>query len=213
MVSWDQTRGNTKSERKVIEKLTLNNDVKVRFLGEILPRHVYWVINKEGKRLPIECLSFDRNTETFTNDKDPMKEIPPEIYSEKPQFGYVCNVLDRSDGKVKLFDLRATIFKQIVDYARNAEYGNPADLEKGYDITIKKEKTGPLPQNVKYTCLPARTSKPLSADERKLELYDIGKMHKRPTYEEQKKWLIENTNLFSFATDNSLAPEEVEDLK
>ena len=34
--------------------------------------------------------------------------------------------------KIKLFDLRATIYSQIVDYASNPEYGNPADAEKGY---------------------------------------------------------------------------------
>ena len=214
MVAWDQTRGNTKADKKVIERLTLNGDVKVRFIGEVLPRYVYWVITKEGKRMPVECISFDRTNETFnSNAPDPMKELPPEIYADKPAFAYVCNVLDRSDGRIKLFDIKSTIYKQIVDYARNAEYGNPADLEKGYDITIKKEKTGPLPQNVKYTCVPARTSKALSVDERNLELFEISKMYKRPTYDEQKKWLLDNTSYFSSLTDSSLMPEDVEDLK
>jgi hypothetical protein len=214
MVAWDQAKTNTKADKKVIERLTLAGDTKVRFVGEVLPRYVYWVITKEGKKMPVECLQFNRQTEAFdSNARDPMKELPAEIYSEKPQFAYVCNVLDRTDGKIKLFDVKATVYKQIVDYARNPEYGNPADLEKGYDITIKKEKTGPLPQNVKYTCVPARTSKALSAEERALELYEVSKMYKRPTYEEQKKWLLDNTMLFSTLTDSSLSPEEVEDLK
>ena len=214
MVAWDQTRGNTKLDKKVIERLTLNGDVKVRFIGEVLPRYVYWVVTKEGKRMPVECISFDRSNETFNvSINDPMKELPPEIYSDKPAFAYVCNVLDRSDGRIKLFDIKSTIYKQIVDYARNVEYGNPADPEKGYDITIKKEKTGPLPQNVKYTCVPARTSKALTAEERNLELFEISKMYKRPTYEEQKKWLLDNTSYFSSLTDGSLMPEDVEDLK
>jgi len=214
MVAWDQAKTNTKTDKKVIERLTLAGDTKVRFVGEVLPRYVYWVITKEGKKMPVECLQFNRQTESFdSNARDPMKELPAEVYSEKPQFAYVCNVLDRTDGKIKLFDVKATVYKQIVDYARNPEYGNPADLEKGYDITIKKEKTGPLPQNVKYTCVPARTSKALSAEERALELYEVSKMYKRPTYEEQKKWLLDNTMLFSTLTDSSLSPEEVEDLK
>ncbi len=214
MVSWDQTKGTTRADKKVIERLTINGDVKIRFVGEVLPRYVYWVLNKEGKRMPVECLPFDRTSETFNaNARDPFKELPPEIYSEKPVFAYVCNVLDRTDGKIKLFDIKSTIYKQIVDYARNPEYGNPADPDKGYDITIKKEKTGPLPQNVKYTCVPARTSKALTSEEKSLELYEISKMYKRPTYEEQKKWLLDNTNLFASLTDSSLAPEDVEDLK
>jgi hypothetical protein len=214
MVAWDQAKTNTKADKKVIERLTIVGDTKVRFIGEVLPRYVYWVITKEGKKMPVECLQFNRQTESFDNNaRDPMKELPADIYSEKPQFAYVCNVLDRTDGKIKLFDVKATIYKQIVDYARNPEYGNPADPEKGYDITIKKEKTGPLPQNVKYTCVPARTSKALTAEERAIELYEVSKMYKRPTYEEQKKWLLDNTMLFSTLTDSSLAPEEVEDLK
>ena len=214
MVAWDQAKTNTKEDKKVIERLTIAGDTKVRFIGEVLPRYVYWVITKEGKKMPVECLQFNRQTESFDNNaRDPMKELPADIYSEKPQFAYVCNVLDRTDGKIKLFDVKATIYKQIVDYARNPEYGNPADPEKGYDITVKKEKTGPLPQNVKYTCVPARTSKALTAEERAIELYEVSKMYKRPTYEEQKKWLLDNTMLFSTLTDSSLAPEEVEDLK
>jgi hypothetical protein len=213
MVSWDQAKTTTRADKKVIERLTLASEVKVRFVGEVLPRYVYWVITKEGKKMPVECLQFDRQTETFnSNAKDPIKELPADLYSEKPQFAYVCNVLDRSDGKIKLFDVKSTIYKQIVDYARNPEYGNPADLDKGYDMTIKKEKTGPLPQNVKYTCVPARTSKALTAEERALELYEISKMYKRPTYEEQKKWLLDNTMLFSTLTDSHLTPESVEDL-
>lgn len=144
MIAWDRTKVSTK-ERKAIERLTVNGDVKIRFIGEVLPRYVYWVINKEGRKLPIECLQFDKQTESFNSSlRDPIKELPPEIYAEKPQFAYVCNVLDRSDGRIKLYDIRQTVYKQIVDLARNNEYGNPADPVKGYDITIKKEKTGPL---------------------------------------------------------------------
>lgn len=213
MIAWDRTKVSTK-ERKTIERLTVNGDVKIRFIGEVLPRYVYWVINKEGKKLPIECLQFDKQTESFNSSlRDPIKELPPEIYAEKPQFAYVCNVLDRSDGRIKLYDIRQTVYKQIVDLARNPEYGNPADPVKGYDITIKKEKTGPQPQNVKYTCTPSRTSKPLTEDELKLELYSLDKMYKPQTYEEQKKWLLDNTMYFEGLVDRSLMPEGVEDLK
>ena len=213
MKSWDQTRRTT-NDKKAIERLNVTGEVKIRFIGDVLPRYVYWVVNKEGRKMPIECLQFDKQTESFNSSlADPIRELPAEIYSEKPQFAYVCNVIDRSDGRIKLYDIRQTVYKQIVDLARNPEYGNPADPVKGYDITIKKEKTGPLPQNVKYTCTPSRTSKPLSEDEQKMELYGLDKMYKRQSYEEQKKWLLDNTLYFAGLTDNSLAPESVEDLK
>lgn len=216
MVSWDKTKGSVNTggnqERREIKRLVLQNgDNKVRLVGEVLPRYVYWVTTKEGKKYPVECLSFDRQREIFDNSmKDPIKEINEEIYSEKPQFAYVCNIINRKDSMVNIFDLRSTIYKQVVDYAVNPDYGNPADETTGYDLNIKKEKTGPLAQNVKYTIIPARNSTALSEADKSLELYELDKIFKRPTYEEQKKWLLENTTYFEGADDVDLRPQEKE---
>lgn len=217
MVSWDKAKGNTgssSSARKEIERINIGiGDTKLRLIGEVLPRYVYWVVTTEGKKMPVECLRFDRQKESFNDSiKDPMKEIDEEIYSEKPQFAYVCNVIDRTDGKVKIFDLRSTIYKQIVDYATNPDYGNPADDAAGYDITIKKEKTGPLPQNVKYSVIPARNNSSITEAEKKLELFELDKIYKRQTYEEQKEWLLKNTSYFSGESSDEFKPEKVEDL-
>jgi len=216
MVSWDKTQGiknQGSSDRKEIQRITLGNgDNKIRLVGEVLPRYVYWLTTKDGKRMPVECLKFDRNTEQFSGTEDPFDEVSPDIYSDKPQFAYVCNVIDRSDNQIKLFDLKATIYRQIVDFAKDAEYGNPADEASGYDITIVKEKTGPLPQNVKYTVRPARASTSLTDDEKSSDLFDLDRIYKRPDYTEQKRWLLENTTLFSGDDDDSFSPESVEDL-
>ena len=84
--------------------------------------------------------------------------------------------------------------------------------EEGY-IMIKTEKTGPLPQNVKYTCLPARASTALTEEEQKAELFDLSRIYKRQTYEEQKKWMLENTALFASSTGDDFVPTETaEDL-
>jgi hypothetical protein len=218
MVAWDKARGKQSSgssQRKEIERLSLSiGDTKVRLIGDVMPRYCYWVVTTEGKKMPVECLSFSRETESFDNNaQDPFKEIDTAIYSDKPQFSYVCNVIDRTDGKIKLFDLRATIYSQIVDYASNPEYGNPADAAKGYDLTVKKEKTGPLPQNVKYTVVPARSNIALTEDEQNLELFELDRIYKRQTYDEQKEWLLQNTAFFSAeAGDEFKAVEDVEDL-
>lgn len=217
MVSWDKAKGNTGGggQRREIERLTLPiGDTKIRLIGEVLPRYVYWVVTSEGKKMPVECLQFDRQTEGFNNNaKDPVKEIDEDVYSDKPQFAYVCNVIDRSDNKIKIFDLRSTIYKQIVDYATNPDYGNPADDDAGYDITIKKEKTGPLPQNVKYSVIPARSNSALSDAEKSADLFELDKIYKRQSYEEQKEWLLQNTAYFAGEASDEFRPdEEVEDL-
>jgi hypothetical protein len=217
MVAWDQAKGKkaSNSERKEIKRLTLKDgDTRVRLVGGVLPRYVYWVTTKEGRKMPVECLQFNRETENFDNNlDDPIKELPEDVYNEKPGFAYVCQVIDRADGEVKLFDLRATIYGQIVDLAVDPDYGSPADPESGYDITIKREKTGPKPQNVKYSILPARGNSPLTEAEKALELYDLEKILKRQTYDEQKKWLLENTNYFAGEAGDEFKPvEDVDDL-
>ena len=189
-------------------------ETRVRFVGDVLPRYVYWVTTTEGKRIPMDCLSFDRDTEQFSSRfKDPFKELDEAVFDEKPTFSYVCNVIDRKDGQVKLMDLKTTIYKQIIDYAVNPEYGNPSDPEQGYDITIKKEKTGSLPQNVKYTVMPSRNTVPLTEEEQQLELYNLDAIFKRSTYEEQKEWLLKNTNYFAEEVAMELnSTETMEDL-
>lgn len=218
MVAWDKAKGKQSSgnqQKRDIERVTLGmGDTKVRLIGDVMPRYCYWVVTKDGKKMPLECLQFDRATESFNSSvKDPFKEIDPDVYSDKPQFAYVCNVIDRADGKIKLLDLRSTIYSQIVDYATNPDYGSPADADNGYDLTIKKEKTGPLPQNVKYTVIPARSNSSLKPTEREAELFDLEKIFKRQTYDEQKQWLIENTSLFAGdVSDEFKASEGVDDL-
>jgi gp32 DNA binding protein like len=217
MVAWDKAKGkqNTGNQNKRdIERVSLGlGDTKLRLIGDVMPRYCYWVVTKDGKKMPVECLQFDRETESFNpNIKDPFKEIDADVYAEKPQFAYVCNVIDRADNKIKLFDLRSTIYSQIVDYATNPDYGSPADADNGYDLTIKKEKTGPLPQNVKYTVIPARNNSALKDSEKEMELYDLSKIFKRQTYDEQKQWLLENTTLFAGDVSNEFKPEGVDDL-
>lgn len=214
MVSWDNAKVPQSADRKEIERLTFAiGDTKIRFIGDILPRYVRWVTTKEGKKMPVECLNYSRTKEEFDDNlEDPFKEIPEEAFSDKAQFAYVCNVIDRKDGNIKLCDLKKTIYTQVVGFACDPEYGNPASTEGGYDVTIKKEKTGPLPQNVKYTALPARTNSPLTSEETEMELFDLDRIFKRPTYAEQKAWLMENTFLFAGEEGDDFKPESAEDL-
>jgi hypothetical protein len=201
-------------DRTEIIRLKMDKDnMKIRLVGYALPRYVRWVVTNEGKKHPLECLSFSRESEEFTKARDPFNEIPEDIYSEKPQFAYVTNVIDRTDGKIKLFDLKTTIFKQLVELASDKDYGSPADPENGYDITIIREKTGPLPQNVKYNIRPGRSTTPLTPAEQELELYNLDSIYKRPTYEEQKEWLLKNTSYFVEESVNDLnVNETMEDL-
>jgi hypothetical protein len=61
--------------------------------------------------------------------------------------------------------------------------------------------------------MPSRNTVPLTDAERKIEMYNLDTIFKRPTYEEQKKWLLDNTALFTEETAEDLRTvETMEDL-
>ena len=199
-----------------IERLKLGETTKIRFIGPVIPRYVYWMVNNEGRRTPIECLSFNRDTQSFENTKgiDPVKEIDTDLLGDqgKTSFAYITNVIDRSDGKIKLCDIKSTIYKQLIDLAKDPEYGDPSDAENGYDITIKKEKTGPQPMNVRYSVVPGRNSTPLTSEELDLEQYDLPAIFKRSSYDAQRTWLLENTKFFADSVPTDLQGSENEEM-
>ena len=189
-------------------------EVRVRLIGNVLPRHQYWITNKDGGKRTIECLSFNRDTQEFDSSPDPMREVPEGVFINKegtPEFCYVTEVIDRKDGKLKIMELKATIYKKIVDICQNPDYGDVSDSVMGVDLLIKREKTGPLPQNVKYDTMPGRKATPFTEAELALESYELEKIYKRPTYAEQKKWLLENTTYFA-GVDSEASPEKADDI-
>lgn len=185
--------------------VTPGNPITIRILGKYVARYVRWVTLTDGNKRTVECLGFNRDKEIWDNDdNDPLKGAVNEKGEEiDPQFAYAVQCIDRSDGKVKLVELKKTVFNELVAYAQRNDYGDFTDEDNGYDITIEKEKTGPLPINVKYKVVPARNNTPLTKEERDLPRYDLDKLYPRPTVEEQRAWLIENTNYLDDIADEN----------
>ena len=65
-IKFNQTKGEAQ-KNKIDSYQYVEGDNVVRMVGDMLPRYVYWLKGENGKNLPFECLSFDRNTEAFTN--------------------------------------------------------------------------------------------------------------------------------------------------
>ena len=69
-----------------------DGDNVVRMVGDILPRYVYWIKGENAKNIPMECLSFNRNTETFDNkEKDWVRAYNPEM---KCGWSYAIQCID-----------------------------------------------------------------------------------------------------------------------
>src|SRR4051812_48881073 len=81
-----------------------NGENKVRMVGDLLARYVYWIKGDNNKNIPFECLEFNRQTEKFDKaEKDYVKEFYPDL---KCSWAYAILCVDPADGKVKIWNLK-----------------------------------------------------------------------------------------------------------
>jgi hypothetical protein len=125
----------------------VNGENTFRIIGNVVPGYKYWLKTRDGTSVPADCLGFNRETEVFDNKKrDVVREYFPEM---KCSWAYQSLVIDRTDGKVKLFDHKKKLFEAILDAAKK-RLGDPTDPEKGWDVVFTRKKTGPKTFNVEY---------------------------------------------------------------
>jgi hypothetical protein len=163
-----------------------DGDNEVRLVGDVLARYVYWLEGKNGKQIPFECLSFDRNEERFNNkEKDWVREYYPDL---KCGWSYVMQCIH--NGEVKIVNLKKKLWEQILTAAE--DLGDPTDVETGWDVKFKRVKTGPLPYNVEYQ-LQVLKCKPRALDDDELALVEglksMDDVMPRPTPDAQKELL------------------------
>jgi hypothetical protein len=184
------TFANTKGSAvkgKVDSYVYKDGENRIRLVGDILARYVYWLKGENNKDIPFECLAFNRNTEKFDNaEVDHVKTMYPQL---KCGWAYSGQVID--DGKIKVINFKKKLFEAILLAAE--DLGDPTDPANGWEIVFRKAKTGPLPINVEYQlqvlkCKP----RPLTEAEQALvdaELKSMEVVIPRPTPEAQKELL------------------------
>ena len=181
-----------------------DGDNKMRIVGDILARYVYWIQGENGKNIPMECLSFDRNSERFNNsEKDWVREYYPDL---KCGWSYATQCID--NGEVKVVNLKKKLWEQIITAAE--DLGDPTDVNTGWDICFKRVKTGPLPYNVEYQ-LQALKCKPRALEEEELaiiaDLKSMDDVMSRPTPDAQKELLDRVRNHGDETDDEALDAE------
>lgn len=171
---------------------------RLRMVGDLLARYVYWIKGENNKNIPFECLAFNRELEKFDNaETDHVKDFYPDL---KCSWAYAVQAIDLDTGKLVIFNLKKKLLGQILDNIK--ELGDPTDPETGWDVIFEKKKTGPLPINVEYKLKERQLkNRPLTEEERELikELKSMDEVLPRPTPEQQKK-LLEKIN--SGSTEN-----------
>ena len=184
-LSFNQQKGSAQ-KTSIASYQYVDGDNKVRIVGDILARYVYWIKGENDKNIPLECLSFDRNAETFNNkEKDWVREYYPDL---KCGWSYATQCIDK--GQVKVINLKKKLWEQVKTAAE--DLGDPTDPKTGWDVCFKRVKTGPLPYNVEYQ-LQALKCKPSALKESDLALVEdlksMDEVMSRPTPDAQKELL------------------------
>ena len=186
-ISFNQQKG--AAQKSSIDTFSFRDgDNKMRLVGDVLARYVYWIEGENGKNIPLECLSFDRNAERFTNiEKDWVREYYPDL---KCGWSYAMQCIDPADSKVKVVNLKKKLWEQII--TASEDLGDPTDVTTGWDVCFKRVKTGPLPYNVEYQLQVLKCKhRPLEAAEvAAIEgLKSMDEVMARPTPDAQKELL------------------------
>ena len=103
-------------------------------------------------------------------------------YKGQPTFKWLCQVLDRTDGKIKPFFMSRIIYTMIGDLQLDPDYMFDS-VPMPYDITINA--TGAGNKDVKYSVIPAPTRAVLSPNE-------LAAIAEAPTVEEVQAKLKEH---------------------
>lgn len=84
------------------------------------------------------------------------------VFQGKPQFKWLCQVIDRKDGKVKPYFMPNTIYRMIADFQLDPDYRFEG-IPMPYDITVNAKGAGT--KEVQYSVTPAKTETPLTPEE------------------------------------------------
>jgi hypothetical protein len=202
-ISFNQQKGSAQ-KTSISSYQYKDGDNVMRIVGDILARYVYWIKGENDKNIPLECLSFDRNAEAFTNqEKDWVREYYPDL---KCGWSYATQCID--NGEVKVVNLKKKLWESIISAAE--DLGDPTDPETGWDIKFKRVKTGPLPYNVEYQlqALKCKTS-PLSKEDAAIvaDIKSMDEVMSRPTPDAQKELLDRIRQAHSTEVDDTLEDE------
>jgi len=181
-----------------------NGPIRLRLVGDVHPAFRYWVNTVEGKTRTVITPYFNPETEEWEQG-DPLQG-----YNDaRREFFYSINCIDRATNTMRILIFKKTIYQFIYSIATDPDYGNPADPDSGYDIVISKEKTGPLPMNVKYAVLPGRNTTALTAEEKAMELFDLDTVYAPMSKDAYLDWIQKNT--FALTTNTEIPEQEGED--
>ena len=202
-IGFNQTKGSAQKSKIETYNYAGKEDHQIRLVGDLLPRYIYWIKGENNKNIPMECLSFDRTTETFNNkEHDHVRDFYPDL---KCGWAYAVQCIDLSDNTVKVLNLKRKLFDQIL--VAMEDLGDPTDAVDGWNVVFKRLKTGPQVFNVEYQLSVLKCKKVALTDEQNAligELKSMDDVLPRPTADAQLELLRRVTS------DESDTPDDVD---
>lgn len=156
-MNWNEIKSGGSGEGTPFMKLQPGMN-QVRIVGLPFEVDIHWEKGTDGSNKRVVCLGVG---------------CPVCKAGHTPTKRFQVLVIDRADGKIKILEAGTSIFRQIKDYALDAEYGNPTM----YDMRIKKEGSG---RETKYSVVASPNKGQITDEEKKLvddatSLTDINK--------------------------------------
>jgi len=167
-----------------------DGDNLVRFLsdeeGNFYHETGYHYVKQGKDKVAVVCNRLDSGEPCYICDivdslyksKDKSdKELAKELSAKSRIF---FNVIDRSDGKVKVLGTGNQIFKELLKYFADDDWGDLTDAKTGRDVVINKSGSG---LDTEYSVIPKPNTSKLKEE---VELKDLSSISKPFTYEEQE---------------------------
>ena len=128
------------------EWMTISDSAKVRPIGQAVEFVKVFVDTKKGKRsVVVDPVDADKAVALLSAEAG---------YDVRGSNRFAINVIDRADGRIKILEGGMQIFGFWGKWQMTTEI-HPGSKE-GYDWSIEAEKTGPKPQDKKYTPIPLK---------------------------------------------------------
>lgn len=178
------TKGGTEGRQEIVRLKVPEGDTRVRIRGHYYHFYEHWfnkikrTANCPGKDCPV-CHHPDK--QKYLDQARALREAGKEEEAKDlfrktfstydPRLKYAINVIDRTDGKVKIWQFSRTIKEDIMKFAQLN--GDP----NGYDIVITRK--GLTRDDTEYRVSPVIASvAPLTKEEQALKLFALASIFK-----------------------------------
>jgi hypothetical protein len=188
------TKTGTGGKSEIVRLKVPEGDTRVRIRGHYHHFYEHWfnkikrTANCPGKDCPVchhpdkqKYLDQARALREAGKEEDAKELFRKTFSTYDPRLKYAVNVIDRTDGKIKIWQFSRTLKEDIMKFAEIN--GDP----NGYDIVISRK--GLKRDDTEYRITPTMKVEPLTKEESELKLFSLPTIFKATPVEKINEFL------------------------